>query len=420
MRSNWLGYAGFLTLVFVFLFYINNSSIILMVSSLIVYLVLVLVNSRSNLDVLYLWVLSNLFFIVLAFSFGNGQISYLDDDSFSLYYKKSILLETVFWAAFSLTHSHIGKNRSVEEKSRNPKIIKIPFAYTLWISILLLVIEIIISSNRYFSTYENDSGIGTIAFELGCFLLAFGIFQRGSVVYRNEQLILECLAVGLAAYVVSGSGKRLPFAFIVIAYLFRLINRKGLVLGAALYFCILIAGFVFGIFRDFMDFGRLEFGSLISGLESTNQGASLHAAAVYLRIIEEGLVSTVDRGISFIGNFLGSLFMPMSWLPEQVQINVVAMRYYAVQGNGGLPGVYSYFFLGWVGPILFGSGLGAICSARGKFMSMFSFIVILTSPRWTLYNVGPVIRLVSMFLLLVMILQIVYIKSERIDKIKSA
>jgi hypothetical protein len=379
-----------------------------MASLLLFFVTTIYIRERTQWAVVYLGVTINLLYLWLALWMMDGQISFLTDERITPYYKKALLLETIFWATFAgllglyINISQRGVVGGTKLQMRYPVQLQFITAITI------LAIEIMISSGAYFKPYSDVSDTGTIAYELGCLFLALAIVSRSEYPVETRNLILEMIAVAFVLFIVVGSGKRLPFAYVIMAYLLYSLRYYGKLRTAILYLVISGLGFVQGIIRDFMTVDGINTDLLTGGFGSSNQGAVLHASAVYLRLADEGLISVIDRGISFFSTFVGALILPMSFLPEQAQINIYAMQYYDVQGNGGFVGTYSYFFLDWIGPTLLASALAWLCCRHGRWVKLLVFIIVLTSPRWTLYSIGPVLRLISMLLILFVFIHFLY------------
>jgi hypothetical protein len=407
--NRWLNiFFGFFIIMIMSAIYLLDSSLQLMALLLLFSLTIVFIRDRTRFAVVYLGVMINLLYLCLALWLMDGQISFLSDESFTPFYKKALLLETIFWATFA---GLFGLYMRLSQSSavNGAKIqMHYPIQLQLFTAITILALEIMISSGAYFKPYSEVSDTGTIAYELGCLLLAISIISRTDNPSRANTLILEGIGVVLALFIVLGSGKRLPFAYVIIAYLLFSMKHYGKLRTLLLYLGISGLGFVLGVVRDFMSVDGLNTDLLAVGFGSSNQGAVLHASAVYLRVADEGLITVIDRGISFFSNFVGALVLPLSLLPEQTQVNVQAMQYYNVQGNGGFVGTYSYFFIDWMGPTLLASILAWLCSRRGHWLELVIVIILLTSPRWTLYNIGPVLRLISMALLVTVCIHFLY------------
>jgi hypothetical protein len=343
-----------------------------------------------------IFLLVNNTILTISFFLQNGIVSYLWNPQFDEYYYKTILLENLFWFLFIITCGKSSSNAG--EKSKiylKNKIYNFNSIDLLFFSIPILIIDIIFSYSNYFISYIEFSATGTVGFELGAAFLAFGIFLRIGRKTSKLHLILETIAVLLVLYIAIGSGKRLPLAYPIFAYTVWMSYRYGRLLAASVYLAIATGGYAFGIFRDTMVLQSISSEMLVSGLGSTNQGATLHASAVYIRIVDENLVSAADQLISFISNFFLAIFVSVSALPDAARINEYASDYYGVQGNGGLIGAYSYFFLGWGGPAALSVLLAWIYKSRGAVTAIaFGFLAVL-SPRWTLYNIGPAMRILG-------------------------
>lgn len=388
--------------------YLADASTQAMATLLLFFIAIIFIRERTQWAVVYLCVTINFLYLWLALWLMDGEISYLTNEQFINYYRKALLLETIFWATFAgLLGLYMDINqRGVVDGARLQMYYPVQFQFIT--AITILTIEILISSGDYFKPYSDVSDTGTIAYEIGCLVLTFAIVSRSENPIVNRNFVLEMVAVSLALLIVIGSGKRLPFAYVIMAYLLYSLKYYGKLRTAILYLAISGLGFVQGILRDFMSIDDFNTDLLMGGFGSSNQGAVLHASAVYLRVADEGLSSVIDRVISFLSNFVGALMLPFSFLPEQAQINVHAMQYYDVQGNGGFVGTYSYFFLDWIGPTFFASSLAWLCCRHGRWVKPLVIIIILTSPRWTLYNIGPVLRLISMLLVLFIVIYFLY------------
>jgi len=388
--------------------YLVDASAQVMVSLLLFFVLTAFIREDNRWAVVYLCLMINLLFLWLALFHMDGQVSFLSEESFTPYYKKALLLETIFWATFSGLFGFYMRSTKFSAVSGAKMQMLYPVQLQFFIAISVLALEIMISSEAYFKPYSVVSDTGTIAYELGCLLLALAIASKTNYPVLTRNLILEMIGVGLALFIVLGTGKRLPLAYVIIAYLLFSLQHYGKLKTTLLYVGVSGFGFIVGIVRDFMTIDGITINLISAGFGSTNQGAVLHASAVYLRIADEGLSTVIDRGISFLSNFVGALLLPLSFLPEQTQINVHAMQYFDVQGNGGFIGSYSYFFLDWLGPFLLASVLAWLCSRRGRWLELLVMILLLTSPRWILYNIGPVVRLISMTLLVSMFCYLIY------------
>lgn len=367
----------------------------------------------SRLAVVYLGLVVNVLFLVLALVLTEGRISYLTDDEFTSYYAKALLLETAFWASLGcFVELRPRRSRPVAAET-TPLRLRMPPHWLTLTAIVVLMTEMALSSGSYFAQYAEVSDTGTIAYEVGCLLVALSVVYRSTSRTGRGALLLEVFAVGIALFIALASGKRLPLAFVIVAYMLLSLKTHGKARTLLLFIGISVVGYGFGIVRDFMTLSGVDAALLSEGFGSTNQGAVLHASAVYVRIADEGLSTVGDRLVSFLSNFIGALVLPLSLLPPQAQVNMHAMPFYTVQGNGGFVSSYAYFFLGLLGPFVVAGIVAFLLHRRGRWMRVAGIVIVLTSPRWILYNIGPVARLISLTLLILMVLELLSSSSRR-------
>ena len=399
--------------IFALFSYLLDFSTLFQIGIALVLLAFLFCTTQTEFFLIYLVVFINLLFLFVCFWLSNGQISYLSDQNFYEYYKKTILLESMFWSVFGALEIILASKFHSQELRRSALCcLNFSASPLAWIGFVILFAEIILSYESYFHTYAVADNTGTLLYELGCMFVALSILTKAinqrKVKFNFYTPLLEAINCALCIFITMGSGKRLPLTYIILAYVFVISYRYGKFIAGFIYFVISIIGFFHGIFRDLLDFSSLGLDSLIGSISSSNQGGAFHASGVYLRIIDEGLISFSERLISFFSNFFGALFLPFTLLPDVAQINIFSMSYYSVQGNGGFIGSYSFFFLGWIGilvlPLLF---LCPIFMYRGRFIALFSAIVLMSSPRWVMYNIGPIFRLFSMIVTIVFVLEFI-------------
>lgn len=400
----------FLAAVAILCFQINFTNGLLL--CLILSSILIFAFTDKFVSVLGIYLLSNNIILSISFIFQDGIVSYLWTASFDNYYRKVLLLEILFWCAFVF----VCGARAVDSLRqsviyRKNTLIDLPPIIFLLTGIPMLIGDIIVSSSTYFISYVEFSSTGTVAYETGAAFIAFGIFLRVGKRTPWLSLALEAFAILLILYIAVGSGKRLPLAYPIFSYIVLLSHHFSRVIAGTVYFGIAVTGYIFGIVRDAMIVQSMSSDVLLSGLRSTNQGATLHASAAYIRIVDEGLIATAERFISLISNMFLATFVSVGSLPDVARVNEYTMNYYEVQGNGGFIGAYSYFFLGWLGPLLLAGALALIFRSKGALPTVaFGFLVIL-SPRWTLYNIGPALRILGFTVLFVLLFILVRFKN---------
>lgn len=393
------------------------SSLVLWVIVLVAYC-----TEHGLLRSLYCFVLANVS-VNLALSAFNIQYSYLYSERYLDYYLDSYFFESIFWLFF------VYMGAIFYRKSSFSSIDGLDFAQrstTLLIatSIAMLGIEVVLSSSGFFVPYAQSSAGGTVLFEIACLVLGFAI-STTSLGRGVRKYFLFSFAVLLALFVSVGLGKRLPLAYIVIAIFIRIYEFRSIPFAKFFAFFAMLgvvcAGFFWGVFRDALSLDTFSQELLAKNLASTNQGGSFHAASVYVRAAREGLLDVNNRLLSFGFAFFSASLFPMSFLPAEGNLHHYIQQYYDIQGNGGNIGSYSYFFLGYLGPVIFACFLAFFFSIRSSSKVIFclQYLVVLTSPRWSLYNIGAVVRLLLYSLAIFCIVDYLYILLNHLKKTTS-
>lgn len=121
-----------------------------MVSILLLFNILIFIRERTRWAVVYLFLIVNILYLWFALWMTGGEISYLTDERFTPYYKKTLLLETIFWATFAgLLGFYLNtSNRAVLSHIKIQTIYPVKLQFI--IAITILAIEIMISSGTYF------------------------------------------------------------------------------------------------------------------------------------------------------------------------------------------------------------------------------------------------------------------------------
>jgi hypothetical protein len=134
-----------------------------------------------------------------------------------------------------------------------------------------------------------------------------------------------------------------------------------------------------------------------------NQGGVLVSSTVYLQLIQDGIFNMETRLKSFLG-FLFSPIIPSSFNFEETYINLFAIKYRPLPGNGGFPGVYTYIWGGYFLLVLFAYFI------RKKFLWGFGRVdyaitafLFCTFPRWHSYNLIILIKLLFWMIILISI-----------------
>lgn len=376
---------------------------------LLVILAVFFVLESTTLAVIYLVAWFNYLVLLVSLLLTGGRPSYLSSEVFQPFYAEALAWEIVFWTTLGLLTLRVAPAPAAGLSRRFP-LPDAQLAFTL-LSVALLATEVAISFPRYFGGYTEDTDIGTPISEVGTILFSLVLLSRTTLLpERRARILIEGVAVLLILFIAAGSGKRLALSFVAVALVANLRSKK---LAFLAYACFVLIGYVHGIVRDSLQVGGFALASLVDSIFFTNQGGSLHASAVYLRLVEEGVFGFWDRTLSLISTAIGALALPVSALPPVTQLNVAAMEYYPVQGNGGLVGAYSTVYLGPLGPVIFAAALASLSRSKRRIAALVFGIAVLATIRWTLYNVAPLMRLVSYVLVLVYLVYLVLAVANR-------
>nr|WP_140173833.1 O-antigen polysaccharide polymerase Wzy [Vibrio parahaemolyticus] len=187
-------------------------------------------------------------------------------------------------------------------------------------------------------------------------------------------------------------GKRLPFIMVsLLIFNFYFLNRfsnKFIILSL---FGMLFILSVLALTRVGSSFDVGILNLLVNvddnGVMANNQGGVVVSAASYLGLVEDGYFDWLFRLSSFFGTLV-SPFTVGKFNVSEAYINTSAMKYTAIPGNGGLPGVYFYIWGGWGLLISLSLAFALAFSAVGKsrLISIYVLFLLITFPRWYAYN----------------------------------
>jgi hypothetical protein len=378
---------------------IPDGNLSLSIFLLILTYAILIVHLNPEIKIIVFFLLFNILLLYFL-SVNDLNFSYLYTDRHREMYIDVFFLETVFWLFFALGN-FMSKNKSriFYDNSLSNAL--------FFLASFLAVIELYFLYKGGFSSYIENSNRGTVLFELSCMLLSVGAYLKERINFYWFLLAAILIIIGILY------GKRLPIAYLMMFFYILIYRKYGLNITFLTVFITFLTSFLFGIFRDnfLVDMFLNELN--MSALEKTNQGAIVHASSEYLNIIKNGIISIQERLMSFFGNFFGALFVSMSSMPDYVRINQFTLKHADIQGNGGLIGVYSYFFLGFFGPVLLGYIFGFLINYRRGVLGLIAVSLVITSPRWTMYNIGPMIRMLSVVLLVYIVMKLVRLQQNK-------
>jgi hypothetical protein len=132
----------------------------------------------------------------------------------------------------------------------------------------------------------------------------------------------------------------------------------------------------------------------VSGALSNGPGGVLVSCVTYFNLIQTGVFDLEFSIKSFIGMFT-SIFLPASLNLPETYINLEALKYDEIPGNGGFPGVYFYLWGRYLG-VFIGSLLINFLFRnihRSKYISIYVLFMLSTFPRWYTYNVHILVKM---------------------------
>ncbi len=380
---------------------IPDGNLSLSIFLLILTYVILIVHLNPEIKIIVFFLLFNTLLIYFL-SVNDVSFSYLYTDKHREVYIDVVFLETIFWLFFGLG-SFVSRSKSRIVYNNNLSNILFILAS------FLAVIELYFSYKGGFSSYIDNSNKGTVLFELSCVLFSVGAYFKEKINFYWFLVAAILIIIGMLY------GKRLPIAYLMIFFYILIYRKYGLNIAFLTVLTTFLASFLYGIFRDYFSVELFLNELNMSALEKSNQGAIVHASSEYLNIISNGLITVPERLMSFLGNFFGTLFASMSSMPDYVRINEFTLKHVDIQGNGGLVGVYSYFYLGFFGPVLLGYIFGFLVNYRRGVLGVIGVFLIITSPRWTMYNIGPVIRLLSVVLLVYVVMKLAGLQQNKVQ-----
>lgn len=282
-----------------------------------------------------------------------------------------------------ISNIHIRKSKSM-------------FYLAIIIACTFNLFTIIVSKTILSVGYENSFNEGTVLLEYVVIPLLIACFHcdesKKVEVYVMLSIVLCSMLLPLFY------GKRLPFILCgMVFYLFFLENKLSKSKLIYLVLFTLLSVQVLGVIRDSeysFSINYLLFGLKENGEYSNNQGGVTAASVAYLGLVKDGVFDLSFRLISFGSQFV-TAFIPSSMAPDETFINVEAMKYTPIPGNGGFTSTYSYLFLGPVGVILFSAFFRFILSIRTNsvLIMLFPILTLVLFPRWMVYSIFPYIKI---------------------------
>lgn len=242
-------------------------------------------------------------------------------------------------------------------------------------------------------SYDYEVNDSSILFEYVLILIIIAYSYSGDTrLYKLVLIFVSLLFVFTPLYF----GKRLPASMVAFALLLLFWRPKSIKYVMFIFFL----GFLFlsmlAIFR--VGEGGLSIIEILlnigdSGAMRNNQGGVVYSSAAYMKLTEVGIFD-IYFGLESVINVLLSIFLPSSMVEQSAYINIAAMKYIPIPGNGGFPGVSFYIWGRGLGVIIIGLFLGRLMyRSRYNYTSaVYVSFLFFTFPRWMAYNVNIIFK----------------------------
>lgn len=267
-------------------------------------------------------------------------------------------------------------------------------ASVFWGCVLVIFVFFVIAitsvdGSIFNQSYDYEVSDSSILFEYVLIPIMIAYAYSGGLRSRNIVLIaVSCLFVLAPLYF----GKRLPASMVAFSLLLlfwrpKNVNRVIIIFFVGFLFLSLLAVFRVGESGQSVLELLLNIGD--KGAMRNNQGGVVYSSAAYMKLTETGAFD-LFFGIESMLNVLLSIFLPSSMVEQSAYINLAAMQYIPIPGNGGLPGVGFYVWGRWVGIIIIGFTIGWLMyrSRYNYVSSIYISFLFFTFPRWMAYNVN--------------------------------
>lgn len=130
------------------------------------------------------------------------------------------------------------------------------------------------------------------------------------------------------------------------------------------------------------------------GIMSNNQGGVVVCSVTYFGLIQEGLFDIYFRFKSLLGTLVG-IFLPSSLNFKEAYVNLYAMNFASIPGNGGFTSIYLYIWGGLLGVIIGGIIFNYLLRNphNSRLIFIYMIFVFATFPRWYSYNMFILLKM---------------------------
>ena len=376
--------------------YDNNFSY-LFVTQLMVLILLIVFYKNNN--VILLFLIYSLFYLYIPKYFVINELNITAWDFYQniKIINISVILNIIFFIGFI-----IGLRKISEKKIKYKNIIgreknNIVFYFTIIILCLCLIFGL--SGENIFKSGSYGSGEVTKNTLFEYFIL----FYYVAIVFINPNSRIQkiYLIILLIFYVLKGYlfGGRVESLQLLIAYvlIYRnfLFGYNSILLVFSILFVLFLNVFI-GLLRQ--DMSLIFNPSLLLNINNSNGqylasqfGDAYQSTLRVIGLVQDGYISYEKRLLSFISIFFGS-FVATSFMPDFYNLASYKQEI-ARSGGGGLISGFSYVWLSYAGPLLFGFFVGfsyrLLYYSNNILLISYGFLVAVTFPRW--FNYYPLV-----------------------------
>lgn len=334
------------------------------------------------------------FYVPKYYFFDGLNISYWADYQSAYLINKVALINSIFLVSFAcglgLSLNTLGKKVFWMGEGKDSLL----FYLFLFVSLIPLFFGIrgegILTSGGYSLVEVNKSPLHE--YFLIPYLMMFIFIDKESLV--QKAIIFSLLVIYVLKTLIYGGRIEILQVGLLAIYFWYSFHYKNYYVLLSL---VAVAGFLFYLFSEFrtnpQEFSLIgslyrlfEFDNVSTDYMSNQFGDVYQSSLRILGLFEDGYIGFNDSILSFISVIFG-LFIPSSLLPDSY--NLATYRNdIAFSGGGGFLPAYSYIWLSYFGPILFGIFIGMVAKniyKKSFFIPVYSILVLVTFPRWFAY-----------------------------------
>ena len=393
---------------FLFVNFLTKSASIILLLYIIAQYILLIYRFRNNqLTIIYLFFSFTYILYIQLYYYFDIPYHYLIETQSLINTNTALILHIAFTTMLFLGQSE-GFQDFRNMSTRNSSLV---FYTNIFILLIMFPISIILSPPELGQNYTGEIQSSVWIEYCIIFMLIAGL-------YASKPMEKKILFVVLLIYLLLPMlyERRLQFimySLVIFAFYFnqRFSNK--------FIFISLISGFV--LLRWYaslrMGTGLSIYSSIASvdedGIMGNNQGGVFVSSTVYIQLIKDGIFDSLFAIKSFLG-LLISFILPASINLSETYINLSALNYRPLPGNGGFPGVYFYLWGGFVGCLLGGLLFRYLLFRKsGRLTLATSLLLFVTFPKWHSYSLLIAVKLGVWLMIFLAIFDFIYRVSRR-------